>query len=145
MGDGFRLRVGDVFRCRRFAKAQYETRWEGGLLVLSKTELCFNRGHLYRWTEHQERDGWHRDVEHVLNSRADDESRGAARFRVVEAYLGGGGTGHGPHDVYPDGWLVTAERMDGPKETIRFSQSGCFVHAIPDDEIELVEEEVPRG
>jgi hypothetical protein len=24
----------------------------------------------------------------------------------------GGGTGHGPHDVYPDGWLVTLAKFN---------------------------------
>lgn len=33
------------------------------------------------------------------------------RFIVVEAELGGEGYGHGPHDYYPAGWRVTAQRL----------------------------------
>ena len=45
---------------------------------------------------------------------------------VEEAGWSGGGTGHGPHDVYPDGLHVTARRLthsfqyDLPQESIKF-------------------------
>lgn len=50
---------------------------------------------------------------------------------VEDARMGGGGTGHGPHDIYPDGWQVTVRRLkrgkyDPKGDTIRFYQSGCF-------------------
>jgi hypothetical protein len=32
-------------------------------------------------------------------------------FVVTRAELTGGGTGHGSHDVYPDGWQVTAREL----------------------------------
>lgn len=35
-------------------------------------------------------------------------------FVVEEAKMGGGGTGHGPQDVYPDAWQVTARRLYEP-------------------------------
>ncbi len=54
-------------------------------------------------------------------------------YVVVRAYMGGGGgTGHGPNDVYPDGWDVTAKKLsddggyDPDGEEIRFYQSGSF-------------------
>jgi hypothetical protein len=42
-----------------------------------------------------------------------------------------GGTGMGPHDVYPDGWHVTAKKLkngrwDENGIEISFYQSGCF-------------------
>jgi len=36
---------------------------------------------------------------------------GAGRYLVEKAEWGGGGTGHGPHDVYPDGWQVNIRRL----------------------------------
>lgn len=45
-----------------------------------------------------------------------------------------GGTGHGPHDVYADGWGVSAVEItdDGvPTErSIFFRQSGCFSNEL---------------
>lgn len=59
------------------------------------------------------------------------------RYYVVEnAELAGGGTGHGPGDVYPDGWQVIARRLlhqklakltyDEAEPSIQFYQSGAF-------------------
>lgn len=59
-----------------------------------------------------------------------DESRPSAKFVVTRAEAAGGGTGHGPHDVYPDGWEVVAKRLhvdgsyDPDGETILFYQTG---------------------
>ncbi len=53
-------------------------------------------------------------------------------FIVEEAKMAGGGTGHGPHDVYPDGWQITARQLFkngnyNPKGAqILFYQSGAF-------------------
>jgi hypothetical protein len=61
-----------------------------------------------------------------------DESRTTAKFVVEWTGMDGGGTGHGPHDVYPDGWHVKARRLaddgsyDPRGEVIEFYQSGCF-------------------
>ena len=63
-------------------------------------------------------------------------------YVVVRAALEGGGTGHGPHDVYPDGWHVTACRLhedgtyDPAGHLVDFYQSGCFNDMLP--EVELV-------
>lgn len=57
-------------------------------------------------------------------------------FVVVEAKLTGGGTGHGKHDIYPDGWEITAKRLkedgsyDSDSEEIKFFQSGSFAHLV---------------
>ena len=69
-------------------------------------------------------------------------------YVVTRAKSEGGGTGHGPHDVYPDGWHISATQLkhkitgwpdavigtfeyndDG--KTISFYQSGCFSATIP--------------
>jgi hypothetical protein len=52
------------------------------------------------------------------------------RYVVLDARLAGGGTGHGPNDVYPDGWQVKARLLkdDGTYDpagaTISFYQTG---------------------
>lgn len=52
-------------------------------------------------------------------------------YVVETAHLTGGGTGHGPHDVYPDGWHISARKLKNgkydPEGMIAlFYQSGCF-------------------
>lgn len=62
------------------------------------------------------------------------------RYVVTQAYEGGGGEGHGPNDIFPDGWLIEAESLlekhseysDSPRWKIKFSQSGCFSHSMPE-------------
>ncbi len=53
----------------------------------------------------------------------------AGEYTVYKTATEGGGTGHGPWDVYPDGHHVYAERNDGTK--IDFYQTGCFTAMIP--------------
>jgi hypothetical protein len=58
------------------------------------------------------------------------------RFVVERAVKDGGGTGMGPHDVYPDGHHVTARRLKDQRTydpdglAIDFYQSGCFINEI---------------
>jgi hypothetical protein len=48
----------------------------------------------------------------VTKARAGDVLEIDGKYYVVEeAKMAGGGTGHGPHDVYPDGWQVTASKL----------------------------------
>ena len=62
-------------------------------------------------------------------SLGDDE-----KYLVVETVMTGGGTGHGPHDVFPDGHRITLIQCSAggdisisPGAHIkRFYQSGCF-------------------
>jgi len=62
-------------------------------------------------------------------------------YVVERCAMEGGGTGHGSHDVYPDGWHVIARRLSNknnydPKgKTIDFYQSGCFTNLKPEVEI----------
>ena len=54
------------------------------------------------------------------------------RYVVEHAALEGGGTAHGPHDRYPDGWHIRARKLkaDGSYDPhgveIEFYQSGAF-------------------
>jgi hypothetical protein len=65
-----------------------------------------------------------------------DPTRAKAKFVVERAELEGGGTAHGPYDVYPDGWHITARRLFkngkyNPKgEVIDFYMTGCFNYMI---------------
>ena len=62
------------------------------------------------------------------------------RYVVVHARSQGGGTGHGSHDIYPDGWHIQARKLnkDGSYNPtgveIEFYQSGAFT---------VVNEDVP--
>ena len=56
----------------------------------------------------------------------------AGRYVVYKTSHDGGVTGHGPHDVYPDGHHVFAERLDDPNVKVDFYQSGCFTAMLPE-------------
>lgn len=51
------------------------------------------------------------------------------KYIVISTSSKGGGTGHGPHDVYPDGWNVVCQSECGAHE-VSFYQSGCFTAMI---------------
>jgi hypothetical protein len=51
-------------------------------------------------------------------------------YVVYKTMMDGGGTGHGPGDVYPDGYHVFAERIN-TGEKIDFYQSGSFTCVLP--------------
>lgn len=56
----------------------------------------------------------------------------AGRYAVYKTSYDGGGTGHGPGDVYPSGHHVFAERLDDPSVKVDFYQSGSFTAMLPD-------------
>ena len=64
-------------------------------------------------------------------------------FVVTEASMGGGGTGHGPNDIYPDGWQISSRQLNkdrtySPKGRRKnFSQSGCFNNRVLPERITL--------
>lgn len=63
------------------------------------------------------------------------------RWRVEKVAQSGGGTGMGPHDVYPDGHHVVAT-CGGI--TLTFYQSGCFNGMVSPAAVELLNgEEFP--
>jgi hypothetical protein len=58
------------------------------------------------------------------------------RYVVYKTTHDGGGTGHGMHDIYPDGHHVWCEQLDVIKPLrVNFYQSGCFRNMYPDLEI----------
>ena len=68
-----------------------------------------------------------------------DTSQLAGEYVVIKAYMTGGGCGHGPGDVYPDGWEVTCKKLkneewDDEGLEVRFYQSGCFTSMIKEIE-----------
>ena len=63
-------------------------------------------------------------------------------YVVIKTSYEGGGTGHGPGDVYPDGHRVIATKLQNGKwkkegEEISFYQSGCFTAMINPMQIAL--------
>lgn len=67
------------------------------------------------------------------------------RFVVVETHFDGGGTGHGPLDVYPNGHRVVAKKLkegkwDSKGRKLEFYQSGCFTNMILPKDIDVVGE-----
>jgi hypothetical protein len=56
----------------------------------------------------------------------------AGRYVVYKTANDGGGTGHGPHDVYPNGHHVFCERLDDQSVKCDFYQSGCFTAMVAD-------------
>jgi hypothetical protein len=65
-------------------------------------------------------------------------------YVVIKTSFGGGGIGHGPHDVYPDGHKVTCKKLDWNGEyeetafEVSFYQSGSFSAEILPEELEVV-------
>jgi hypothetical protein len=76
------------------------------------------------WTEYAA-EGWERKRKITLSTKVKDPKLFGAEWKVIETSFCGGGAGHGPYDIYPDGHHVKAKRVNG-KETISFYQNGCF-------------------
>lgn len=60
---------------------------------------------------------------------------GEHEHRVIATAKTGGGTGHGPHDKYPDGHQITlmpeeGGHVDWRSEPKKFFQSGCFDESV---------------
>jgi hypothetical protein len=60
------------------------------------------------------------------------------RYVVTKTQETGGGTGHGPHDVYPDGHHITAQNLEHKLIKVTFYQSGSFTAMIEPHEIQAV-------
>lgn len=78
----------------------------------------------------------------VVELGAHDPTRATAKF-VVERAVMEGGSDHW-RDSYPDGWHVTARRLneddsyDENNEVIDFFMSGCFCNMITPENIKIV-------
>lgn len=62
----------------------------------------------------------------------------SGKWVVYKTSYDGGGTGHGPHDVYPDGHHVFCEKVDDSQQKVDFYQSGCFTAMILPKDIKPV-------
>lgn len=58
----------------------------------------------------------------------------SGKYIVIKTEITGGGYGHGPHDVYPDGHKVTCVKADNESVKVSFFQSGSFTCMIKDIE-----------
>jgi hypothetical protein len=56
------------------------------------------------------------------------------KYIVDKTTTDGGGTGHGPHDVYPSGHHVFCHKVGHDHTRVNFYQSGCFTAMITDIE-----------
>jgi len=133
------LHVGQVFRCPKFRSLVHEIDRDASPPKLDKTRLHFDSPATVRipWTE-KGPDGWERKHEHRVEVLVEDpESLAWESFTVTEVDLTGGGNGHGPNDVYPDGHRVTARGTSG--RTVRFYQTGCFTGIVKPEDVELLD------
>ena len=84
-----------------------------------------------------------------LNVAANHKDSGSDECAVADSLwvvtgceMSGGGTGMGPHDVYPDGWGVSAcevgQDVWPTGRVIFFRQSGCFTNILDESEVERV-------
>jgi hypothetical protein len=141
--------VGDVIKAAEFAYCvcAHDIKWneqqQRNVAVLHRKNLTVDgykqQDHVVGFTAYYDRKG--RGIEDTVNVGCYDITRAEARFVVERTAMDGGGTGHGPNDVFPDGWHVEARRLnpDGrynPRaEKIEFYQSGCFNCMVPQVEV----------
>ena len=52
------------------------------------------------------------------------------KYIVYKTTADGGGTGHGPHDIFSDGHHVFCVKSDDKNVRVDFYQSGCFTAMI---------------
>lgn len=137
--------LGDVIRSEQFAFGYYASQRNSDGNLVPKTDVITVDGKTREHPVQFRRSGTAQDQKtefETVELGAYDESRGLAQFVVENAQMQGGGTGHGPGDVFPDGWYVQARKLDetgsyNPNgELVQFYQSGCFTGLIP--EVELV-------
>lgn len=58
----------------------------------------------------------------------------AGRYAVTHTAKDGGGTGRGPHGIYPDGHHVFCQKLDESGIEVDFYQSGAFTAMIKEIE-----------
>lgn len=135
------LRVGQIFRCSAFNDLCHPLIRKGSNQAPEVDRERLEFGHndtvTAHWTE-KGQDGWERKRADPINLSPTDADLDQHLFEVLETRMCGGGTGHGPHDVYPDGHQVVARELEAKKRLVRFYQSGCFIGMCPPENIELV-------
>jgi hypothetical protein len=138
------LRVGQVFRCAKFCDLIHPLLCDSEEVFIippqaNRSKLVFDSSKRTTcvWTEHGA-NGWKRERNDVIDlTPADANNLAFIEFEVLETRMTGGGCGHGPHDVFPNGHEVVAREVDGER-LVRFFQSGCFIGMCPPCDIELV-------
>lgn len=139
--------VGDIITSRLFAYGYYQRDSNKKLIIVDGTTTSHPE------TSHIDEDERvsiaARTGEIPLKTRtvelgAYDPSRAEAKFVIEAAKMQGGGTGHGPGDVFPDGWNVKARRLnnegkyDPNGEVIEFYMSGSFTNKIDPKDVQVV-------
>ena len=134
------LKKGDVFTVRRLLPGLcwvHEHEFVDEKLVATKGLVTIDYNTEVHWTEHQKKaGGWEREVERVLD--IDASAFASDRWKVESTRLTGGGTGMGPHDVYPDGHYVEAKSLNHKGVRLVFYQTGAFIPEILPPDIDLV-------
>lgn len=123
-----KFKLGDRIRCPSFAKGQHPTAFNDGILEMNTAivHVCRNPN-VIGWTEHQTKEGgWSRDVEHRLDARSYDDSRGTAEYLIINAVETKGGRGHGMHDWYPGAEHYKAMRIGEDRRVDESAPIVCF-------------------
>ncbi len=61
------------------------------------------------------------------------------KFVIIDIYQGGGGTGMGPYDVYPDATNIVCQPTSNKNIFIKFhTNTNCHAHTINIDEIAIL-------
>ena len=103
------LQTGDVFNMKKGMQAY---------LMLPECQVYSNTPDSQKLTE--------------TNRTLDAKSKFIGEYVVIRTSYGGGGTGHGDNDVYPDGHRVYAQKLNKQGKysdkglKLNFYQSGCF-------------------
>jgi hypothetical protein len=137
------LRKNQVFMCAKFKDLVSTLEYDkGGKSYVNERKLRFDHGkEVHVMETEQGPNGWSRTIEKCVSLVPEGKNPANSKFIVVSVALTGGGTGHGPHDVYPDGHYVVAKEIVGSRQVSRevgFYQTGCFIGMVDPKEIEWV-------
>jgi hypothetical protein len=133
------LRVGQVFTCSRFEELVGQVKLDFGGEKKPEVDyenLELGNGPIVHTTWTEKKGNWSQEHKLELDLRPERDFT-HVHFIVLKVALIGGGTGMGPHDVYPDGHWVYAKEVDG-EHFVRFHQSGCFRCMVEPEHVELI-------
>jgi hypothetical protein len=145
--------IGDIIRSEKFAYGMYGYTWNPFEEFAQSESVIEVDGKTEEYPVKCRKPGtpWDAPSEYIAVDRAAyDPSRGKAQFVVEKADMQGGGRAMF-NDYYPDGWHVTARRLNddrsyNPKgEIIQFYQSGCFTTNIGEVELVGMKDEISAG
>lgn len=134
-----RLEVGDVFVSKKMASCTYGyVQRKKAKPRLDKTVLHFmgDKAVVFEGMTRIDEDG--RKVPYKLRLVPSSTTRkrfATSEWVVIDTEMSGGGSGHGYHDRYPDGWGVTAKLLvdgewDENAPEVFFRQSGSFTNKL---------------